>query len=183
MSFIIEEPNRGERPRAAWAQQVTRAVNSLSRFAAPGLLFREGPTGSGVEPLPQNRRGRSGGAVPTLQPWTFRCTVSEDGNGDEVREGGWLCPRLQFGYRLVVGPGEHAPLDVWTFTVEELAQTADGEYFVVCNANDGTFSLVRNYSGAEFDYSRGIVAFHVGTVADGVQTFAPHMTPVFYYNV
>ena len=183
MSFIIEEPNRGERPRAAWAQQVTRAVNSLSRFAAPGLLFREGSTGSGVEPLPQNRRGRSGGAVPTLQPWTFRCTVSEDGNGDEVREGGWLCPRLQFGYRLVVGPGEHAPLGVETFSAAELSQTADGEYFVVCNANDETFALVRDYAGAKFDYSNGIIAFHIGTVADGVQTFAPHMTPVFYYNV
>lgn len=121
--------------------------------------------------LPQGQGGGGGGGGETPKAWTF------------VPGTGWTYPRLQFGYRLVVGPGEHAPLGVLTFSDEELAQTADGEYYVVCNANDLTFALVRDYAGAMFDYSRGIIAFHVGTVADGVQTFAPHMTPVFYYNV
>lgn len=123
-----------------------------------------------------------------LQPWTFRCTVAPGANGaQETRVGGWLMPRLQFGYYLVSDvpdPREVAPK---AFSAAELAQTDDGDYYIRCDSNYETFSLVRRPPGSSTplnnDYRNGIVYFFVGTVTNGIQTAAPHMTPVFYYYV
>ena len=191
MNASIQEPVKGTSFASitSWAREVTRAVNAFAPFASPGMLMREGVAGFGAEPLPVNRRGRqpaAGGSA--LQPWTFRCTVTPGVNGaQETRVGGWLMPRLQFGYYLVSDvpdPREVAPK---AFSAEELAQTDDGDYYVKCDSNNETFSLVRRPPGSSAtlnnDYRNGIVYFFVGTVTDGVQTAAPHMTPVFYYYI
>lgn len=123
-----------------------------------------------------------------LQPWTFRCTITPGENGgEETREGGWLMPRLQFGYYLVSEIPDPRPGAPGSFTAEELAQTEDGDYYIKCDSNNETFSLVRqppdSTTPLNNDYRNGIVYFFVGTVSGGVQTVAPHITPVFYYYV
>ena len=186
MSDTIQEPVKGGSLSSLtpWAQSVTRAVNALVPFASPGMLHRSGPAGFGGEPLPVSRRARPSSGGPGLQPWTFRCTIRPGENGgEETREGGWLMPRLQFGYYLVGDPRPGA----LSFTAEELAQTDDGDYYVKCDSNNETFALVRQPPDSSTplsnDYRNGIVYFFVGTVSGGVQTVAPHMTPVFYYYV
>lgn len=189
MSDTIQEPVKGGSLSSLtpWAQSVTRTVNALAPFSSPGMLHRSGPAGFGGEPVPVSRRTRPAGG-PGLQPWTFRCTITPgEGGGEETREGGWLMPRLQFGYHLVGEFTDPSPGAPGSFTAEELAQTDDGDYYVKCDANNETFELIcqppNSSSSLVNNYRDGIVYFFVGTVSGGVQTVAPHMIPVFYYNV
>lgn len=58
MNANIQPPRRGDRLSAAWGAGVTEAVNAMRAIGVTGALTREGRTGFGFEPLPENRRVR-----------------------------------------------------------------------------------------------------------------------------
>lgn len=68
---MIRAPSRGEALRASWGAAVADGVNALAPMAAPGALARQGVTGFGAQPLPQNRRERRASAAED-SPDAFR---------------------------------------------------------------------------------------------------------------
>jgi hypothetical protein len=183
MMDFPREVRAGDKISATEYNKLVRFVRGICPVQGPGVSLRRTPVGT-VFSAQQPAVSPAGSGGPGLQPWTFRCTITPGENGgEETREGGWLMPRIQLGYYLVGDPRPGAR----SFTAEELAQTDDGDYYVKCDSNNETFSLVRQAPDSSTplnnDYRNGIVYFFVGTVSGGVQTVAPHMTPVFYYNV
>lgn len=187
MMDFPREVRAGDKISATEYNKLVRLVRGLCPVQGPGVTLRRTPGGT-VFSAQQTAVSPASAGGPGLQPWTFRCTITPgEGGGEETREGGWLMPRLQFGYYLVSEIPDPRPGAPGSFTAEELAQTEDGDYFVKCDSNNETFELVCNPPGSGNNlvnnYRDGIVYFFVGTVSNGVQTVAPHMIPVFYYYV
>ena len=127
----IVPPQRGDLPRASWAQAVTEAVNSMLPFSAPGRLLRSGFGGSGSIPAPENKRQRQ--AQTLLMPFTVKW-AAELNDGD----GAWII-WLASGDLLTVG---EASINV-AENLEPAEGYAEGWYLIsVLDATGGELQLV-----------------------------------------
>lgn len=65
----IQMPRAGEPLRASWASNLAARVNELCTASAPGMLQREGLTGTGAAPIRTNLRRRllAAGGAQTLR--------------------------------------------------------------------------------------------------------------------
>lgn len=80
--LVIRAPSRGESLRASWGAAVADGVNALAPMAAPGALARQGVTGFGAQPLPQNRRERRAAAEDSPDAFRVRARVEARTQGD-----------------------------------------------------------------------------------------------------
>ena len=127
----ITPPQRGDLPRASWAQAVTEAVNSMLPFAVPGRLVSSGFGGSGSIPAPENKRQHQSQAVPL--PFTVKW-AAELNDGD----GAWII-WLASGDLLTVGDES---LNV-AESLEAVEGYADGWYLLsALDENGGELRLV-----------------------------------------
>lgn len=84
---MIRAPSRGEALRASWGAAVADGVNALAPMAAPGALARQGVTGFGAQPLPQNRRERRASAAEdSPDAFRVRARVETRAQGDSTEK-------------------------------------------------------------------------------------------------
>ena len=86
---MIVAPTKGSRPRVRWGIAVTEACNAMKAIGTSALLVREGPQGTGFEPLPRNLRDRRSLAVP--EPFDV-AYMPESGDASEYSDApvAWL---------------------------------------------------------------------------------------------
>ncbi len=78
MTGSIPVPSRGQPLKASWGAALSSRVNELCAMAPAGMLARDGLTGMGAQPLPQNRRERQRAYAKPL-PWLCRAAADEEG--------------------------------------------------------------------------------------------------------
>ena len=178
----IPAPVKGQPARASWGAGVSSRLNELCAMAPARGLARDGLTGTGFAPLPENRRNRAPSAV---LPWSFSCTEAEDPEnpGETVRTGGWDNCRLQVGLdtNFYSSWRQH---DVRN-RIKGTSKTDDGQYFVKVNLSDGADPVAEIVTHGGFpviNYEAGTVEIYIGTVSDGKldEDDAPHFNPVIW---
>jgi len=180
MFDAVPRPVRGTRPSADWGRAVADACNAASRGASSGMLLRGGPLGAGAEPLPANMRRLGGGGASAPRPWTFSCSLVDDGEGGTEREGGWSNAVVQYGYGVWrldgTGGGETGGP-----TIASLSVTAAGRHYLKANLATGEMEIV--VAGASDarpadDYANSVVHVYLGTVAETVDSETGDVTAV-----
>lgn len=73
MRTQIPVPSKGDKLRATWGTAISNRVNELCAMAPAGVLQRDGFSGMGAQPLPQNLRNRRAAA---LSPGCWRLEVA-----------------------------------------------------------------------------------------------------------
>lgn len=168
----------------SWAETAAKEFNALMPMAPAHMLAREGPGGVGCEPIPQNQRERR--ATPAILPWSFRCSVGEDENGQETRAGGWHFAALQVGLNCAVAgfsPSDPDRAPDESCDIKGVTQTADGVYYCEVDLARETAALKRVPPGSAVppnDYKNNTVNVYVGTVENAVQTKRIHSVPCVY---
>lgn len=184
MNSNIPDPARGG-DILPWAQGVTDVCRRFGGVGTSGMLVREGPGGVGCEPIPQNRRERRA-AAPSALPWSFRCTVAADADGEETRAGGWHFAALQVGLNCAVAgfsPSDPDRAPDEACDIKGVTQTADGVYYCEVDLARETAALKRVPPGSAVppnDYKNNTVNVYVGTVENAVQTKRIHSVPCVY---
>ena len=82
MSGDIQLPAKGQPMTAQWGASVATRLNALSSFGTSGMLFSDGPTGTGFAPLPANLRDRRAAAI-AAKPLCFDLVTEVDESGEE----------------------------------------------------------------------------------------------------
>lgn len=138
---MIRAPSRGEPLRASWGAAVADGVNALAPMAAPGALARQGVTGFGAQPLPQNRRERRAAAEDSPDAFRVRARVEARTQGDATEK------------RLVVEMFS-SDADMVTWNAHEIGslgvETDDG-LSPATDCNLGMFGWQRIHEGAWAD--------------------------------
>lgn len=163
----IVPPQRGDPPRASWAQAVTETVNSMLPFSAPGRLLRSGFGGTGSIPAPENKRQRQiSGSASTKTPWLF-VPGEDDESSSFVATGSWTNAMVQIGTEMCES-GQ--PYGSSVFYISGLEYTSanpaiSGNYYLVYNDNNNSWSVQAVASGGSApttSYANGIVVFFIG---------------------
>lgn len=164
----IQAPQRGEPPRASWAQSITEAVNSMMPFSAPGRLLRAGFGGTGSVPVPENKRQRqaSGGIAATKTPWLF-VPGEDDGNTTFVATGAWTNAMVQVGTEMHESGQTYGSSAFYISGLEYTSANpaVTGNYYLVYNDSNDSWSVQAVASGGSApvtSYANGIVVFFIG---------------------
>lgn len=180
-------------PNSTAGAAIARRLNDSRTIHAPGSLFFDGPTGIGSQPLPQNLRNRNHSSIP----WTFKCSIQKDENGQETgRTGGWSNCRCQIGLDVdwaskdIIWPSgpavDESSIPEGTHWISGTGTNADGEHYlkVTLNGSEHGLDLAQIVLGdvnTESDPIAGILYIKIGTVQNGILAEpAPHINPVIY---
>lgn len=176
MFETVESPKTGQPLRAAWATKMANRVNELCTAVSPGMLIRDGVGGFGAEPIPGTKR------LPRVSsqtlPWTFKCTVGADEDGNETRTGGWYNGQIQIGFSFVGRQNGEVSSD---FT--GCSETSDGVYYLKLKLSSSEYEIVRFESSSgepQNDYETETYYVYIGRVEDSKQTDGIYCVPVIY---
>lgn len=183
MNNPIPVPIKGDGMKATWAASVANGINELMPMAASGMLTRNGAGGVGSEPLPENRRERR---LSQTIPWTFRCSISNQGEDNETRTGGWSNCILQLGYNKWLVSPDVVPASERggnVSVIQGTSETSDGAYVVEVDLKNET-AVIKIRSSITHTYpvdaAQSIVYIDIGTVEDSVQTTRIPSHPIVY---
>jgi len=183
MNGFITVPTKGDGLKATWGASVANGINALMPMASAGMLVRYGAGGVGSEPLPDNRRDRR---FSESIPWTFSCTVANQGEANETRTGGWTNCILQIGYNKWIVSPDVVPASERGGNVNVIQgtdETADGAYVVEVDLKNET-AKIKLRSSVTYSYpidaANSIVYVDIGTVEDAVQVTRIPNHPVVY---
>jgi hypothetical protein len=186
MNDVIDEPVKGAGIRHAWGVAVTRALKQKNIFASTGMLLRDGVFGSGVAPLPENRRNRG---APVALPWTFFAQKNEDGE----YVGGWRNRLIQIGYAVLPGDtkiGEKpvAP-DELSIEIENVTATDDGDHYLWIDLAQNQYKIIvvpvddegqQTEDPPKSKLHEDIIVIWIGRVKEHRQISGIHQMPVIY---
>ena len=181
-------PTPGKPISASFFARLISWVKSGMLVEGTGYRLRRGPNGTALV-IDVAKSATSAGVLP----WTFRCTVSEDENGNETRRGGWYYGQAQLGLDAAwfgeLGRKYKPETDMQGVpfgiggTILHCDQTADGNYYLEVHPGYPKIELKRfglNEIRPTDDPVEDKWFVYIGTVVDAKQVFGIHCVPVIY---
>lgn len=173
-------PTPGKPISASFFARLIAWVKSGMLIEGTGYRLRRGPNGTALD-IDVAKSATSAAVLP----WTFRCTVSEDENGNETRRGGWYYGQAQLGLDAAwFGElGLKYPLYDLSGRILHCDQTADGNYYLEVQPGYPKIELKRfglNENRPTDDPVEDKWFVYIGTVVDAKQVFGIHCVPVIY---